>query len=118
MTKRRVLMGVVLLVASLGIAGCPKRATIGEINGDPGRFRDKDVAVVGRVVNSYGALDKGIFEIDDGTGRIWVLSEKYGVPNQGAQVGVSGRLISGVSYGGRTFGTVLREKDRRSRGSR
>ncbi len=118
MTKRRALMGVALLVAALGVAGCPKRTTIGEITGDPGRFRDKDVAVAGRVVTSYGALDKGVFEIDDGTGRIWVLSEKYGVPSQGAEVGVSGRLISGVSYGGRTFGTVLREKDRRSRSTR
>lgn len=115
MTRRRAFVGASLLVLALAATGCPSRATIGELTSDPGRYRDKDVAVAGRVTNSYGALDKGVFEIDDGTGRIWVFTDKHGVPSKGAEVGVSGRVVSGLSYGGRTFGTVLREKDRRSR---
>lgn len=115
MTKRRIYVGALLLATALMVAGCPKRTTIGELTSDPGRYQDKEVAIAGRVVNSYGALNKGVFEIDDGTGRMWVLTEKYGVPNKGAEVGVSGKLVSGVSFGGRSFGTVLREKDRRSR---
>jgi hypothetical protein len=114
MRKRRGAFGALLLAVAFAATGCPKRTTIGELNGDPGRFQGKEVAVAGRVTNSYGALGRGVFEIDDGTGRIWVMTEKNGVPGNGAQVGVSGQIVSGVSYGGRTFGTVLREKERRS----
>jgi hypothetical protein len=115
MKNGRVLAGGLVAVLTLVATGCPSRATINEITGDPGRYRDKEVAVVGRVVNSYGALNKGAFEIDDGTGRMWVVTEKYGVPSKDTYIGVSGRVQSGVSYGGRNYGTVLHETGRRTR---
>jgi hypothetical protein len=61
-----------LLALTLGVAGCPERTTIRDVLRDPGHYRNKDVAIGGRVTNSYGALGHGIFEIDDGTGRMWV----------------------------------------------
>ena len=54
----------------------------------------------------------GAYEIDDGTGRIWVITQR-GVPSRGARVGVKGRVYSGPAYGGRVFGTALKEEDRR-----
>ena len=113
--RRRVLGAAALLALALGAAGCPSRTTIAEINRDPGRFAGKSIAVAGRVTNSYGALGRGVFEIDDGTGRMWVFTEKYGVPGRNAEVGVSGRIVEGFSYAGSTYGVVLHERDRRTR---
>ncbi len=101
-----------LVVATISLAGCPQRTTIAEINADPGRFRDKEVTIEGRVTTSFGAVGEGAYELDDGTGHIWVLTSR-GVPSQGARVRSSGRVQSGLTFAGRTFGTVLRESDRR-----
>lgn len=113
--RHRVLGAAMLVALALGVSGCPSRTTIREINNDPGRFAGKEIAIAGRVTNSYGALGRGVFEIDDGTGRMWVFTEKFGVPSRNAQVGVAGRVVEGFSYGGSTYGVVLHEKDRRSR---
>ncbi len=95
--------------------GC-KTASISDINRDPGRYAGKEVTISGRVTNSFGVLKEGAFEVDDGTGRMWVLSGGFGVPSQGARVSVRGRVQSGVNFGGRSFGTVLRETERRRGG--
>ena len=104
-----VLIGTVLL-----LAGCPPRQSIEAINRDPGRFHDREITVAGRVVNSFAVLGQGVFEIDDGTGRIWVFSDRYGVPGRTAGVAVTGRIEQGFSFGGRNFVTILRETRRRS----
>ena len=75
---------------SLLMTGC-ERKTINELRAEPDRYVHKQVAVVGRVVRSFSVLGRGAYEVDDGTGRIWVVSEK-GVPRQGAQVFVKGRI--------------------------
>ncbi len=105
----------ILLVAvtSLLLAGCPTRTSIANINRDPGRFIGKDVTIAGRVTNSFGALGSGVFQIDDGSGQMWVFSGKYGVPGNGAKLAVTGRIEQGVSFGGRSFATILRESERR-----
>ncbi len=100
-----------ILLFSLMVVACPKQTTIEEINQDPGEFRNKDVAIRGEVVNSFGALGQGAYEVNDGTGRIWVITDR-GVPSRGAEVRLVGRVTSGATIGGRTFGNVIREKDR------
>lgn len=113
-TKRIRILSLVMLVAGvLCLAGCPQRTTIERINRDPGRYRGKEVAITGRVVNSYGALGTGVFEVDDGTGRIWVYSQRFGVPGREARLAVAGYIEQGFSFGGRNFATVLRETSRR-----
>ena len=104
-----------LFAATLLTAGCPQRQSISRIKDDPSRYRNKEVAIAGRVVDSYGLLGRGIYEVDDGTGSIWVVSQRRGVPSRGAQVGTKGHIYTGFSYGGRNFGTVLEETDRRIR---
>ena len=98
------LSAVVLL-----LAGCPQHRTIAEINRDPSYFMNKEVVVTGTVRHSYGLLGQGVFELDDGTGTIWVLSENYGVPGQGTTVNVTGQLVQTASFGGKNFTNVLRE---------
>jgi hypothetical protein len=109
----RVLSFLLLTIGTLLLAGCPQRTSIGKINSDPGRYVGKEVAIAGHVTNSFGALGTGVFEVDDGTGRMWVYSQNYGVPGNGAKVGVVGTLQQGFSLGGRTFATILRETERR-----
>ena len=94
-------------MAVLFLTGCETK--ISDINNDPGRYAGKDVTIAGEVTNSFGALNQGTFELDDGTGRMWVVSSGFGVPAQGARVAVTGRVQSGVTIGGRSFANVLRE---------
>jgi hypothetical protein len=101
-----VLTGVLLLTA------CPQQTSVSRINADPARYRNKEVGIVGRVTDSYGVLGNGAYEIDDGTGRLWVVTTR-GVPSRGSRVGAKGKVYTGFSFGGRNFGTVLEETDRR-----
>ena len=103
-----------LLAAVFLFTACPSQTTISKINADPAQYRNKEVAIVGTVRDSYGVLGNGAYEIDDGTGRLWVVT-KRGVPSRGARVGAKGRVYTGFNFGGRNFGTVLEETDRRSK---
>jgi len=104
-----------LLTATLLLTACPQQETISRINADPGRYRNREVAIVGRVTDSYGVMGNGAYEIDDGTGRIWVVTTR-GVPSRGSRVGAKGHVYNGFSFGGRSFGTVIEETDRRAKG--
>lgn len=110
---RKPFAAFLLILLTLLLAGCPPRVSIRDINRDPGRYANRDISVGGRVSNSFGALGTGVYEIDDGTGTIWVYSQTYGVPASGAKVGVTGRITQGFSFGGRSFAVILRETDRR-----
>jgi len=103
-----------LLAVVFLLTACPSQTTISKINADPGRYRNKEVAIIGNVTDSYGVLGNGAYEIDDGTGRLWVVT-KRGVPSRGARVGAKGRVYTGFNFGGRNFGTVMEETDRRSK---
>jgi starvation-inducible outer membrane lipoprotein len=118
MKRRNVVLSIFIALLALGLSACADRKKISEVTADPGRYADKEVIIVGRVTNSYGALNYGAFEIDDGTGKMWVVTEKYGVPSKGTQIGVKGRVVGGLTYGGRNYGTGLHETDRRTRETR
>jgi len=115
MTKHlyRVLLGGAVLATLLFAVACPPGKSIAEINRDPARYSQHEVAIRGTVVSSWGALGTGMFEIDDGTGKIWVLSSNYGVPSRGTRVGVAGTIMPTFSLGGRSFASVMRETQRR-----
>jgi len=104
-----------LLVGTVLLTACPSQTNISKINSDPGRFRGKEVGIVGRVTDSYGVLGNGAYEIDDGTGRIWVATRR-GIPSRGTEIGTKGYVHNGFSFGGRSYGTVVEETDRRTRG--
>lgn len=104
-----------IMTGALLLTACPQQETISRVNADPGRYRNKEVGIVGTVTDSYGVLGNGAYEIDDGTGRLWVVTTR-GVPSRGSRVGTKGRVYTGFSFGGRSFGTVLQESDRRVKG--
>jgi hypothetical protein len=103
-----------ILAGALALTACPSKTTISKINQDPGKYQNKQIGLVGTVTNSYGALGKGVYELDDGTGRIWVATTR-GVPARGSRVGVSGRVYTGIQYDGRNHGLGLKEDDRRTK---
>jgi len=111
-----------LIAGALFATGCPERTRIADIERNPSRFTDKDVAIAGTVRDSYGFsipgtnLGGGAYKIDDGTGSIWVLVTDGSVPQIGSQVGVRGKLGTGVSWKGRNYGLGLYEKERKYRG--
>jgi hypothetical protein len=111
----RLIAVICVLTATLLLTACPPRKSIESINRDPARFRDHEVTIAGRVVNSFDVMGVAAFEIDDGTGRLWVYSNKFGVPGQGTNVAVTGTVQQGFSLGGRNFATILHET-RRHRG--
>jgi len=104
----------VVFAGALFLTACPSQTTISKINANPAKYQNKEVGIVGTVTDSYGLMGNGAYELDDGTGKIWVATTR-GVPARGARVGASGRLHTGFSFGGRSFGTVLEEKDRRAK---
>ena len=108
-------------ILSLGLltTACPERRSIADIERDPGRYQDKDVVIAGRVVDSYGVsipgtnIGGGAYKVDDGTGSIWVVVTEGSVPSRGAQVGVKGRVSSGLNWKGRNYGLGIYEKERK-----
>jgi hypothetical protein len=109
----KVLCALLLSLAVLLLAGCPPRESIAKINQDPGRFAGKEISVAGRVTDSFGAMGTGVFQLDDGSGTLWVFSKGYGVPGNGAKLVVTGVVEQGFAFGGRNFASVLRETERR-----
>jgi hypothetical protein len=103
----------VALIGLLSVAAVAK-TSINKINADPSRYHNKKVSIEGRVTDSYGVLGNGAYEIDDGTGRIWVVAERT-VPAKGAHVEAKGRIITGFVFSGRNMGTVLQESDRKAK---
>lgn len=110
----RVFFLLVIIGGALVLTACPSKTTVAKINQNPSRYQNQQVGLIGTVTDSYGLLGNGIYELDDGTGRIWVMTTR-GVPTKGTRVGASGRVHTGVSYGGRTYGTVVQEEDRRTK---
>lgn len=103
---------ILLIAATFILTACPPTPSIAEINRNPGKYAGKEVGVHGTVDQTAGFLGTGAYQIDDGTGKIWVLSQGFGVPGKGAKVKVVGTLIQGASLGSRNFGFAIRQTRR------
>lgn len=101
------------LPVTLLLSSCAT-VNIARINADPTRFQNRTVRVSGTVVNAVGALGTGGYQVEDGTGKIYVLSGT-GVPSRGSHVTVTGKVQAGVVLLGRPFGTAIREEHHKVR---
>jgi hypothetical protein len=112
-----------LAVSAMLLSGCAMK-TINQIVADPSRYRNRDVRVSGAVVDSYSVADRGAYRLDDGTGQIWIVSDR-GVPRTRARVTVTGRIQEGFNAGalgdripfppGTASGLVLMESSHKAR---
>ncbi|MEN8143538.1 MAG: hypothetical protein ABFS14_01185 [Gemmatimonadota bacterium] len=73
-------------------SACRGTTPINDLLADPGRYDGKTVSVAGEVTGSVGALGRGGYRLDDGTGSLVVISEDRAVPAEGANVGVKGEF--------------------------
>jgi hypothetical protein len=100
-------IGLVLLAA------CPDTTPIKELLDDPSRFDGKTVRIAGEVKESIGALGVGVYQIDDGTGTLTVVSKAGGgTPRVGAKVGVEGEFRSAFTLGTQSVATLIEQKRR------
>jgi hypothetical protein len=94
-------------------AGCASGASIGQLKTNPGRYVDKNVTVRGTVTSSWSIplVPYRMYQVEDGTGEILVVSQNTRVPSKGAHVKVTGRVGEFAVLGGRSVGLHLRERD-------
>lgn len=107
--RQRTLTLLLSIAFTVLLAGCRPTTKIADIEKDPGKYTNKDITVAGRVSTSYGAFGSGMFQVDDGSGTMWVYSQNYGIPGNGNKVAVTGRISQGFSFGGRSFAVTLRQ---------
>jgi len=93
----RVSAAIVAVSLGLALAGCATKS-INHIMAEPSRYANRDVTVKGTVTKSASVLGRGTYQIDDGTGTLWVVSKK-GVPRKGARVKVTGKIRDVVDLG-------------------
>lgn len=117
--KKAILLSLVVLVGIFA-AACPERVSIADIEANPSKYQNKEVAVAGVVQDSYGLnipltpVRGGAYKISDGTGSIWIVTENS-VPAKGAQIGVKGKIQNGLNWKGKNYGLGLIEEDRKFR---
>ena len=112
MSRKTTLVFIACLLTLL-LTAC-ERQMIADITADPARFEGKEVSVAGEVTGfSVGALGMGLYQIDDGTGKLYVLSETRGAPSKGARVGGKGKVLPTFTFLGKNYATVLRESGRK-----
>jgi hypothetical protein len=103
------------LVAAIGfaviVAGCASGASIGQVKTNPGRYVDKNVTVHGTVTSSWGIplVPFKMYQVNDGTGEILVISQHERTPSKGARVKVTGKVGEFAMLGGRSIGLHMKE---------
>jgi hypothetical protein len=103
-----------LLIAIFVLSGCGVPligpTDISDIKNRSEEYDGQRVTIKGRVVEtvSIPLVPKGLYRVDDGTGRIWVVSQER-MPFRGDKVKVKGRVNSGFTIVGKTYGTVIIE---------
>ncbi len=107
--KNRLLFAAALCLAVVGLVGCTTRTSIGDINRDPARFAGKQITIQGRASDAFGGFGSGVFQVQDSTGSIWVLSQGFALPSNGSDVSVTGEVQQGLSFGGKSYGTMFRQ---------
>jgi hypothetical protein len=107
-----------LLAATLLVASCAAHTVrIADLKDQPSRYEHKTVSVAGVVTTSWSlpVAPVQVYNVNDGTGEIVVLSRSTRVLSKGARVEVKGRVSEVASVGTRSVGLHLEERDRKVR---
>jgi hypothetical protein len=108
MRRQAAVRWVLVLAAAVIMTACEGVTKIGDVNQDPSKFRNKIVRVEGTVTNSVGVMSTGGYQIEDETGKIFVVSNQ-GVPARGARVIVEGSVFQGAMVLGEAVGIAIKE---------
>ncbi|MCF2970079.1 hypothetical protein L1047_02565 [Synechococcus sp. Nb3U1] len=118
---QKVRQGSLVLLLGLGLmlggaSGCGQLARLGIGTTPIATVAQKptqhaDVWIRGQVVNQVGVFGQGVYELQDNSGSIWVITDK-GIPAMNSTVTVRGKAQEGITVGGRAFGVSLVEAER------
>jgi len=102
---------IYLIFLMIPILTCAFSTPVADIKDDPNKFHDKQITVSGTVTETITIpiLGLGLWELDDGTGTIWV-KPAGDVPSKGERKSVTGTIKVGMTISNRTFGLILIEK--------
>jgi hypothetical protein len=95
-------------LAAVMLTGCAS-VKIRQVLNNPSRYQGREVRLSGEVTRATGIVVAGVYQIDDGTGKINVLSTRP-IPAKGAHVTVKGRMQGGINILGTNIGSVLQEQ--------
>ena len=97
----------------LVISGCKGTTPIKTLLDDPGRSNGKQVQIAGEVTKSPAMPGSYAFEVDDGTGKIFVISKEHGTPPEGTKVVVKGVFYASFSSQTQEFAAVVETEPRK-----
>ncbi len=111
--KKALIITVVTAILCITVfaTGCGS-TKISDILANPNKYADKEVVVSGTVTEKYWVqllgLKTGAYQIDDGSGKIWVLT-KQEPPSEGQKTSAKGTVSIAGKIGDRSFGNVINE---------
>ncbi len=76
---------------------------------EPSKYEGQTVRVAGSVTSSVGILGVGAYQIDDGTGKVTIVTQS-GVPREGSKAGVEGKFHSAFTLGTQTAAVIVEER--------
>jgi hypothetical protein len=82
---------------------------------DPELNNGKQVRIAGKVTTSPAMPSSDSFEVDDGTGKVFVLSKEHGSPRVGTKVVVMGIFYASISSKTQMFAAVMETVPRKNR---
>jgi hypothetical protein len=106
----------VVILTVLVAAGCAARGVrVAELKDQPTKYATKSVKVTGVVTSSWGIplVPFQLYNVDDGSGEITVLSRSSRTPARGTRVEVKGKVNELAVFGGRSVGLHLQEENRK-----
>ncbi len=101
---------IMISIVFIFIATCASVVRVSDIKQRPREYHDKHITISGTVddVITLPILGVGVYQIDDGSGQIWV-KPSGDVPYKGDRVRVGGTIKVGIEISGKTFGLLLIE---------
>ena len=106
----------VALLSAFVITGCAARGVrIAELKDQPTKYATKSVSVTGVVTNSWGIplVPFQLYNVDDGSGEITVVSRSGRAPARGTRIQVKGKVNELAVFGGRSIGMHIEEDSRK-----
>jgi hypothetical protein len=101
---------ILAAAALLALPGCKGATPIKTLLDDPSHYEGQTVQIAGDVTRSIGVLHTGVYQVDDGTGKLYVVSKDGGAPREGAKVGVKGVFRSAFTLGTETAAVLMEEE--------
>ena len=106
----------VALLTAFVVTGCAARGVrIAELKDQPTKYATKSVSVTGVVTSSWGIplVPFQLYNVDDGSGEITVVSRSGRAPARGTRVEVKGKVNELAVFGGRSVGMHIEEDSRK-----